>query len=121
MKVAAIIPAAGMGTRMGPPSGASRKQFLLLDGTPIIIHTLRKFAACRAVNRIYVALRPADQESFAAYLERERFKDRAGVVHHPRLVVVKAERADPRVEELHGLRARRDLCAEIADHGPREL
>ena len=36
MKVSVILPAAGLGTRMGrEKSGISRKQFMLLDGAPI--------------------------------------------------------------------------------------
>jgi len=64
MKVAVILPAAGLGTRMRPatPEGAgtSRKQFMLLDGAPILLHTIRKFAACPLVNEIIVALREDD-------------------------------------------------------------
>jgi 2-C-methyl-D-erythritol 4-phosphate cytidylyltransferase len=66
MKVAVIIPAAGLGTRMSRSqperSGISRKQFMLLDGVPIFVHTLRKFASCAAVNEIVIALRPDDRE-----------------------------------------------------------
>ena len=36
----AIIPAAGMGLRMG---SGTPKQFLSLDGVPIFVHSLRKF------------------------------------------------------------------------------
>ena len=58
-------PAAGLGTRMGKsPSdkasaekaGTSRKQFMLLDGSPILIHTVRKFAASIRVSEIVVAV-----------------------------------------------------------------
>ena len=70
MKVAVIIPAAGLGTRMSRSqperSGISRKQFMLLDGVPIIVHTLRKFAGCEAVGEIVIALRPDDREWVAA-------------------------------------------------------
>lgn len=75
MKVAAIIPAAGLGTRMGrstaETSGVSRKQFMLLDGAPILLHTLRKFLACPLVTEIVVALRQEDIGWFSALLERE--------------------------------------------------
>ncbi len=75
MRVAAIIPAAGLGTRMGrstaETSGVSRKQFMLLDGAPILLHTLRKFLACPLVTEIVVALRQEDMGWFAALLERE--------------------------------------------------
>lgn len=75
MKVAAIIPAAGLGTRMGrstaETSGVSRKQFMLLDGAPILLHTLRKFLGCPLVSEIVVALRQEDIGWFSALLERE--------------------------------------------------
>jgi 2-C-methyl-D-erythritol 4-phosphate cytidylyltransferase len=45
MRVAVILPAAGLGTRMSRQSaeraGVSRKQFILLDGSPILMHTIR--------------------------------------------------------------------------------
>lgn len=79
MKVIAIIPAAGLGTRMAaaetaPRSGVGKspsKQFTELHGTPILVHTLRKFAASPAVGEIYVALRKAEAEPFHARLEKE--------------------------------------------------
>ena len=61
MKVSVILPAAGLGTRMGrEKSGISRKQFMLLDGAPILIHTIRKFLQCNSVTEIVVALRAED-------------------------------------------------------------
>jgi 2-C-methyl-D-erythritol 4-phosphate cytidylyltransferase len=80
MKVVVIIPAAGLGTRMAPmPVGAKgkqkktppSKQFTELGGTPILIHTLRKFAAVDAVSEIWVALRENEIEGFRARLESE--------------------------------------------------
>lgn len=66
MKIAVIVPAAGLGTRMGKASaektGTSRKQFMLLDGSPILLHTIRKFAASSRVSDIVVAVRPDDVE-----------------------------------------------------------
>lgn len=56
-KVIAIIPAAGLGVRMGN----TRKQFLRLDGTPILSLTLRKFDLCAAIDEIYVATRSGDE------------------------------------------------------------
>ncbi|MBL8231284.1 MAG: 2-C-methyl-D-erythritol 4-phosphate cytidylyltransferase [Bryobacterales bacterium] len=77
MNVSVIIPAAGMGTRMArlqpEKAGAGRKQFLLLDGSPILVHTLRKFVACASVREIVVAL-PADNIEWARELvEKEHF------------------------------------------------
>ncbi|HUA82288.1 MAG TPA: 2-C-methyl-D-erythritol 4-phosphate cytidylyltransferase [Bryobacteraceae bacterium] len=61
MKVSVILPAAGLGTRMGrEKSGVSRKQFMLLEGAPILIHTIRKFLRCPLVSEIVVALRQED-------------------------------------------------------------
>ena len=77
MKVIVIIPAAGLGTRMAPvPSGKSSKaapskQFTELGGTPILLHTLRKFAAMPEVSSICVALRANEIEGFRKRLEKE--------------------------------------------------
>lgn len=54
-KVAAIIPAAGSGTRMGLPSP---KQFLELGGVPILIHTLRVFQQVESIGLIIVVVPP---------------------------------------------------------------
>jgi 2-C-methyl-D-erythritol 4-phosphate cytidylyltransferase len=77
MKVVVIIPAAGLGTRMGSAAStkskkpAASKQFTELAGTPILIHTLRKFAASAEVGEIYVALRANEIEGFRERLEKE--------------------------------------------------
>ena len=75
MKVAVILPAAGLGTRMGRVSaekaGTSRKQFMLLDGAPILLHSVRKFAASARVDEIVVAVRREDLEWVAELLQRE--------------------------------------------------
>src|SRR5881275_2522524 len=76
MKVVVIIPAAGLGTRMAPiPSGKKAappsKQFTELAGTPILIHTLRKFAASPEVSEICVALRANEISGFRSRLEKE--------------------------------------------------
>ncbi len=74
MKVFVIIPAAGLGTRMGVPHAGQTplrsKQFLELDGVPILIHTLRKFAAAPLVDSIWIAMRKAEIDSFAPTLDR---------------------------------------------------
>jgi 2-C-methyl-D-erythritol 4-phosphate cytidylyltransferase len=84
MTVAVILPAAGMGTRMGrasaEKSGTSRKQFMLLDGSPILLHTVRKFAALDSVKDIVIAVRGDDVEWVAELLARELPGGRARVV-----------------------------------------
>jgi 2-C-methyl-D-erythritol 4-phosphate cytidylyltransferase len=52
-------------------AGISRKQFMLLDGSPILAHTVRKFAACPKVSEIIVALRQEDLEWVGEMLKRE--------------------------------------------------
>ncbi len=75
MKVAVILPAAGLGTRMGRTSaekaGTSRKQFMPLDGSPILLHTVRKFAASPKITEIVVAVRHEDLEWVSELLRRE--------------------------------------------------
>src|SRR5687768_12475293 len=77
MKVSVILPAAGLGTRMGRPqpekSGTSRKQFMLLDGLPILVHTIRKFDACPLVSEVLVALREEDLAWGREILHPEKF------------------------------------------------
>jgi 2-C-methyl-D-erythritol 4-phosphate cytidylyltransferase len=84
MRVAVILPAAGLGTRMGRVSaektGTSRKQFMLLEGSPILIHTVRKFAASPQVAEIVVAVRAEDLEWVQALLAGEFPDGRARVV-----------------------------------------
>ncbi|MGH9698080.1 MAG: 2-C-methyl-D-erythritol 4-phosphate cytidylyltransferase [Candidatus Acidiferrales bacterium] len=56
-RVAAILPAAGLGTRMG---AEKPKQFLELDGMPLMIFTLRRLAACRAITDFFISTRAED-------------------------------------------------------------
>src|SRR5579884_1754661 len=77
MKVSVIIPAAGLGTRMGRSApekeGISRKQFMLLNGSPILIHTIRKFVSSPSVSEIVVALRPDDMGWVAELFQAQKF------------------------------------------------
>jgi len=76
MKVIVIIPAAGLGTRMSAAHGGPKsksKQFFELQGTPILVHTLRKFAACDGVSEIVVALRKNGAEGFQELIRAEGF------------------------------------------------
>src|SRR5947209_17589966 len=77
MKVVAIIPAAGLGTWMACAQGPkdkkpiASKQFVELHGTPVLVHTLRKFANSSEVSEIFVDLRKSEIEPFRERLERE--------------------------------------------------
>lgn len=55
---AAIVPAAGLGTRLGD---ARPKQYLDLNGRPMIHHALTALARVRRISRIFAVLSPGDQ------------------------------------------------------------
>jgi 2-C-methyl-D-erythritol 4-phosphate cytidylyltransferase len=112
MKVIVIIPAAGLGTRMGPVPGtkskatqaALSKQFTDLGGTPILIHTLRKFAAIDAVSEIWIALRENEITGFRARLESEALGAEAKDIRKKKVeLVVGGEHRQQSVE--HALNA----------------
>ena len=67
----AIIAAAGHGTRIG---GNRAKQFLELAGTPIIIHTLRSFELCDAIQEIILVLPAQDTAGFLAIAAKHRLR-----------------------------------------------
>jgi len=97
----AIIAAAGQGTRMG---GNRAKQFLELAGTPIIIHTLRAFELCEAIQEIILVLPAEDTAGFLAIAERQRLRKLSKIVPGG------ATRAE---SVLKGLLAVRPATAEI--------
>ncbi len=57
----AIVVAGGKGTRFG---GDRPKQFLELDGIPIIIQTLRQFERSQTIREVVVVLPAAETASF---------------------------------------------------------
>ncbi|HZP03529.1 MAG TPA: 2-C-methyl-D-erythritol 4-phosphate cytidylyltransferase [Terracidiphilus sp.] len=77
MQVFAILPAAGLGTRM---AGPQPKQFLELDGVPILIHSLRAFAAVKRVTALYVAVRKPEMERVQAQVAEHGFADKVRMV-----------------------------------------
>jgi 2-C-methyl-D-erythritol 4-phosphate cytidylyltransferase len=89
MKVVVIIPAAGLGTRMAPVSSAKdtkphlSKQFTELAGTPILIHTLRRFTAVDGVTEIWIALRDNEIEGF-----RERLLNESAALRQKKIELV---------------------------------
>jgi 2-C-methyl-D-erythritol 4-phosphate cytidylyltransferase len=73
----AIIAAGGRGARMG---GVRAKQFLELAGTPIIVHTLRRFELCDAVAEIVAVVPAADVEALPGLAEQYGLRKLARVV-----------------------------------------
>jgi 2-C-methyl-D-erythritol 4-phosphate cytidylyltransferase len=69
-RVSAILPAAGLGTRMG---AETPKQFRSLDGVPLLIFTLRRLAECRAITDFIISTRAEEVDSVAANVKSENF------------------------------------------------
>jgi 2-C-methyl-D-erythritol 4-phosphate cytidylyltransferase len=57
-KIIALIPAAGTGTRLGD---SLPKQYLDINGQPLIMHTLQALARVSRIEKIVVVLSPEDQ------------------------------------------------------------
>jgi 2-C-methyl-D-erythritol 4-phosphate cytidylyltransferase len=77
-RVAAIIPAAGLGTRMG---GDHPKQFIEIDGMPLVIFTLKRLAACAAITDFFLSTRAEDVVSLQDKVARAGLGRPARVVH----------------------------------------
>jgi len=75
--ITAILPAAGLGTRMG---AETPKQFLELDGVPIVILSLRRIAACPLITEIIVATRADNVERLETRIREEKFKQPVRVI-----------------------------------------
>jgi len=76
-RIAVIIPAAGLGTRMGADQP---KQFLELGGMPLIIFTLRRLAVCAAITDFFIATR-GDVVSLQANVAKSGIGQPVRVVH----------------------------------------
>ncbi|CAG0978346.1 2-C-methyl-D-erythritol 4-phosphate cytidylyltransferase [Geobacteraceae bacterium] len=94
MAVFALIPAAGMGKRM---EASINKQYLLLDGMPILARTLEVFERSPLVDGIFVVI-PADEIPFCS----EQVVKRQGLTKVRSIVAGGAERQQ---SVLNGLRA----------------
>ncbi len=76
-RIAAILPAAGLGTRMG---AETPKQFLDLDGVPLVVFTLRRLASCRAITDFLIATRAEEVAALAARVREEKLSQSVRVV-----------------------------------------
>jgi len=106
----AIIVAAGSGQRFDP---TQPKQFVLIHGKPLVIHTLERFEACPAIDEIMLVL----SESGRAEFEISNF--RSEITKLKNIVVGGATRAE---SVRNGLAAVSDGCEIVAVHdGARPL
>lgn len=73
----AIVVAGGKGVRFG----ADRpKQFLEVNGSPIIIHTLRQFERCREIGSVVVVLPVEETAGFQSLIEKFALQKVARIV-----------------------------------------
>ena len=77
-RIAAIVPAAGLGTRMG---AETPKQFLELDGVPLILFTLRRLATSAAITEFFISTRAEDIVSLQDAVAKAGLGRPARVVH----------------------------------------
>ncbi len=68
-RIVAILPAAALGTRI-----------LELDGVPLVIHTLRRLASCKAITEMIVATRGDGVAPLEARIHEEKFAQPVRVV-----------------------------------------
>ncbi len=66
MQTTAILVAAGPGTRLG---AGEPKAFVALNGTPLLVHSLRALLAAPAISAAVVVVPPAERHRAAALLE----------------------------------------------------
>ncbi len=67
MSVAAIVPAAGLGTRFGR---GTCKLFTLLNRRPLLVHTLRALQNAASIRWIQVVARPSEHKRITAFIQR---------------------------------------------------
>ena len=74
--VSAVIVSAGNSTRMG----GINKQFLELDGTPVIAHSISAFQKCEYVDEIVIVTRESDIEEIKNLINKYSFTKVSSVV-----------------------------------------
>ncbi|NJR72069.1 MAG: 2-C-methyl-D-erythritol 4-phosphate cytidylyltransferase [Gammaproteobacteria bacterium] len=98
-KIVAIIPAAGSGTRMGE---TTPKQYLEINGVPMIFHTLRAFVQVARIQQIAVVIASDDADW-------NGLNNKFGASLSAKLVVFRVGGATRALSVLNGLH-------ELADH-----
>lgn len=67
--VSAVIVSAGNSTRMG----GINKQFLELDGVPVIVNTIKMFQRCNMIDEIIIVTRESEIDAVAKLVEKYDF------------------------------------------------
>jgi 2-C-methyl-D-erythritol 4-phosphate cytidylyltransferase len=68
-RIAAILPAAGLSTRMG---AEMPKQFLELESMPLVIFTLRRLVACEAITEFFIATLAEEVAALSERVQKEK-------------------------------------------------
>ncbi len=111
MSVCSLIAAAGAGRRMG---AGVNKVFMPLGGEPVLLHALRAFESCDAVDEITVVASPAEVDAASALVRATRGLSKV------RRVVAGGERRQDSV--FNGLRSLDAACDIVVVHdGARPL
>ncbi|WP_299535670.1 2-C-methyl-D-erythritol 4-phosphate cytidylyltransferase [uncultured Streptomyces sp.] len=79
-RVAAVIPAAGRGVRLGP---GAPKALRAINGTPMLIHAVRAMAASRAVSLVVVVAPPDGAPATKNLLDTHALPERTDYVVVP--------------------------------------
>lgn len=74
--VSAVIVSAGNSTRMG----GINKQFLELDGSPVIVNTITMFQRCNMIDEIIIVTRECDIGEIAKLVEKYEFNKVSNIV-----------------------------------------
>ena len=77
MKVSAIVPAAGLGLRL---KSDIAKPLTLIDGEPIIIHTLRKLCSHPLINEIIVVFNSRDIPKLKELIRQKGIKKISDII-----------------------------------------
>jgi len=101
MKTVAIIPAGGSGKRMQENQS---KQYLLLDGVPVLVHTLRIFQGSPKIDEIFLIV-PEDDIEFARKLIVEKY----GISKVSRILAGGRERQDSVRNGINALASDHDI------------
>lgn len=74
--ISAVIVSAGNSTRMG----GINKQFLELDGAPVIVNTITIFQRCHMIDEIIIVTRESDIDEIAKLVEKNDFYKVSNIV-----------------------------------------
>lgn len=107
MKGIALVPAAGMGRRMGT---SINKQYLLLAGKPILAHTLELLQRAEFIDEIYPVV-PAEEIEYC----RTRVVEKYGIEKVRQIVAGGAERQNSVLNALRAINAAADDIILIHD------